>query len=408
MTALREDVGKLISEIGSVDFLVGIPCYLNEATIGHVIEAVGEGLRKHYPHLKSLIVVSDGGSTDDSRERANSVLMPPGISKLITIYRGLPGKGSALRAVLEISELLEPRVVVLVDADLKSISPEWVWLLAEPVLNHNYDFVTPFYIRHKHDATITRLIAYPLTRAIFRKRVHQPIGGEFGFSGDVARYFAQQDVWDTDVAKFGIDIWLTITSINRGFRICQSRLGTKVHRGKDPANLGKMFREVTGTMFSLMEMHTDDWFNFEKSQRVDYFGERQEAEVELVCASVDELIDDMRAGCEHFGVLWSQILSPETHEDLIEICSMSAKKSGFSFPAELWARIVYDFAVSFRNWRQHKQKLVSMMTPLYYGRAAAFCKDADELDMKDTERAVEQQAEAFEDLKPYLAARAKP
>ncbi len=48
------------------------------------------------------------------------------------------------------------------------------------------------------------------------------------------------------------------------------------------------------------------------------------------------------------------------------------------------------------------------MTPLYYGRAAAFCKDADELDMKDTERAVEQQAEAFEDLKPYLAARAKP
>jgi hypothetical protein len=333
--------------------------------------------------------------------------MPPGISKMVTIYRGLPGKGSALRAVLEISELLEPRVVVMVDADLKSISPKWVWLLAEPVLNHHYDFITPFYIRHKHDATITRLIAYPLTRAIFRKRVHQPIGGEFGFSGEVARYFAQQDVWDTDVAKFGIDIWLTITAINQGFRICQSRLGTKVHRGRDPAGLGKMFREVTGTMFSLMETHMDDWFKIEKSEKVDYFGERQEAKVELVCASVDELIDDMRAGCEHFGVLWSQVLSPETYAGLTEICPMRMGKSGFSFPADLWARVVYDFVVSFRSWKRDKQKLVSMMTPLYYGRAAAFCQDVDELDAKGAEEAVEHQAEAFEDLKPYLAARAK-
>ena len=190
--------------------------------------------------------------------------------------------------------------------------------------------------------------------------------------------------------------------------MCQSRLGTKVHRGRDPADLGRMFREVTGTMFSLMETHVDDWYNMDKSEKVDYFGERQEARVELVCASVEELIDDMRAGCEHFGVLWSQVLSPETYAMLSHICPVRARAAEFSFPADLWARIVYDFAVSFKNWKRDKQKLVSMMTPLYYGRAAAFCQDVDDLDTKGAEAAVERQAEAFEDLKPYLASRAKP
>jgi len=371
------------------------------------MEMVGEGLRKHYPNLRSLIMVSDGGSTDDSRERAKSVPMPPGINKLITIYRGLPGKGSALRAVLEVSEILKPKVVVMIDADLKSINSNWVRLLAEPVLSHDYDFVTPFYIRHKYDATITRLIAYPLTRAIFRKRVHQPIGGEFGFSGAAAEHYARQDVWDTDVAKFGIDIWLTVTAIKQGFKICQSRLGTKIHRGRDPADLGKMFREVTGTIFSLMEMYEDDWFNPEKSRKVDYFGERREEKVEAVCVSVEDLIDDMRAGCEHFGMLWSQIFSKETHAGLGDICLLSVKKSGFNFPAELWARIVYDFAVSYKNWEKDKQKLVSMMTPLYYGRVAAFCREVEGLDAEGAEKVVEKQAQAFEDLKPYLRERAK-
>jgi len=383
---------------------VGIPCYHNQSSIQHVIEMVGEGLRKYFPYLKSLIVVSDGGSTDDSRELAESVLLPPGIEKLVTIYRGLPGKGSSLRAVLEISEILEPRVVVMVDADLKSISPDWVKLLAEPILEYKYDFVTPYYIRHKFDATITKLIAYPLTRSIFRKRIHQPIGGEFGFSGQLARHFAQKDVWDTDVSKFGIDIWLTITAIEQGFKICQSRLGTKIHRERDPIDLGAMFREVTGTIFTLLEEYEEEWYNDEKSKKVDYFGDVTAAEAEPVCVSTSDLIDKMCAGFEHFYPLWNQILSKETSLAIREVCPASEEK--FNFPAELWAKIVYDFVVAYRDWKRDKQKLVSMMTPLYYGRVASFCLEVEDSNSTEAEEVAEKQAQIFEDLKPYLVQRA--
>ena len=33
----------------------------------------------------------------------------------------------------------------------------------------------------------------------------QPIGGEFGFRANLATAFLEQEVWDTDVARFGID-----------------------------------------------------------------------------------------------------------------------------------------------------------------------------------------------------------
>ncbi len=366
---------------------------------------VGEGLKKHFPHLKSLVVVSDGGSTDDSRELAESTQLPGGIEKLVTIYRGLPGKGSSLRAVLEMSEILAPSAVVVVDADLKSISADWVRLLAEPILEHRYDLVTPFYSRHKFDGTITKLVAYPLTRAIFRKRVHQPIGGEFGFSGELAKYYTQQDVWDTDVAKFGIDIWLTVTAIEQGFRICQSRLGTKIHNRKDPLSLGKMFREVTGTIFALMELYQDEWRSPDQSEQVDYFGKWTEEKAEPVHVSISDLVDNMCTGFEHFCQLWQQVLSKETSLRLREVCPSSIEK--FVFPADLWARIVYDFAVSYKNWTKDKQKLVSLMTPLYYGRVAAFCLEVEDLDMAEAEEVAEQQAAIFEDLKPYLIDRAK-
>ena len=57
-----------------------------------------------------------------------------------------------------------------------------VELLAAPVLNRDFDFIAPYYLRHKFDGTITNGIIYPITRALFARRVRQPIGGEFGNS----------------------------------------------------------------------------------------------------------------------------------------------------------------------------------------------------------------------------------
>src|SRR2546429_125599 len=130
-------------------------------------------------------------------------------------------------------------------------------------------YVAPLYARHKHDGTITNSVAYPLTRALYGLRVRQPIGGEFGFRADLARAYLEQPVWDTDVARFGIDIFMTTTAIARRARIAQAFLGAKVHDPKDPAaDLGPMFTQVVGTLFRMATENESMWSRVEGSKAV--------------------------------------------------------------------------------------------------------------------------------------------
>src|SRR4029077_12936525 len=127
------------------------------------------------------------------------------------------------------AESLQAKACAVVDSDLRSITPEWIDLLLRPILFAGYDFVAPYYHRHKYDGTITNSIAYPLTRALYGLRIRQPIGGEFGFHTDLARTYLAQPVWESDVARFGIDIFMTTTAVARHARVVQAFLGAKIH-----------------------------------------------------------------------------------------------------------------------------------------------------------------------------------
>jgi Glycosyltransferases involved in cell wall biogenesis len=200
-SALRENVHMWIDKIKSVDILVGIPSYNNEDTIGYVVEQAGKGLAQYFPEHKCAIFVCDGGSLDDTREKAYDAPIPDTIERRVTIYRGLPGKGTSFRGVFEVAMLLKAKAIAVLDSDLRSITPEWVELLVEPILDRSAGFVAPYYRRHKFDGTITNQIVYPITRALYGLDIRQPIGGDFGFSPELAAFYMKEDIWGTDVAE---------------------------------------------------------------------------------------------------------------------------------------------------------------------------------------------------------------
>ncbi|MCK4378848.1 MAG: glycosyltransferase, partial [Deltaproteobacteria bacterium] len=228
-SALNGEARKAIAAIAKADILVGIPSYNNEKTIGHVTEAIKLGLAKYYPTAKAVLFNSDGGSDDNTRmvferiAKTNSYdtffIKEPQfpLESVSSKYIGIPGKGSAFKAIFEAAHILGVKACAVLDSDLRSITPEWIQLLLAPVLAKGYGYVCPFYRRYKYDGTITNSIAYPFTRALYGRRVRQPIGGDFGFSGKLLELYLKQDVWDTDVSRFGIDIWMTTTAIVNGF-----------------------------------------------------------------------------------------------------------------------------------------------------------------------------------------------
>lgn len=384
-TALDDAMRDGVRAIGSADLVVGIPSYNNAQSIAHVAKAVETGLREGFPGSRAVLVSSDGGSRDGTRDVLRGAILE--LPLIAGAYRGLPGKGSALRAIFEVTAGLGARAGAVVDSDLRSITPQWVQRLLGPVLDGTADYVTPLYARHKHDGTITNTIAYPLTRALYGVRVRQPIGGEFGFSGALARRFVTSGDWNGHIARFGIDIYMTTTALLTGARIAQAFLGAKIHDPKDPgSDLAPMFTEVVGTLFDLAGQNAARWREVTASRDAPVVGTVEPVEPEVVNASVEILRAKHAAGRAEHGRVWEQVLGRA--------------------PGELdeteWARVVYAFLAASMRDTARRDDLVRALVPLYFGRVARFIDDAAGLSTAEAERLVEQQATAFEQEKGSL------
>jgi glycosyltransferase involved in cell wall biosynthesis len=400
-TGLRAYTSKRIEEIERSDILVGIPCYYNQGTVEHVIQMVSHGLFKHYKDLRSVIMVADGGSTDDTREVAKEFQTKPWQEKIVSIYRGPAGKGSAFRSIFEAANRLKIKVCMVVDSDLRSITSDWVKYLVDPILKMDYQYVSPLYSRYKYDGTITNNIVYNLTRALYGLRIRQPIGGDFAFVGELAKYYIEQDVWETDVARYGIDIWMTTNAITNNLKVCQSNLGVKIHDAKDPAeSLGAMFRQVVYTLFVLMEQNEVAWKSVKGSRTVPLFGLQEYKEPDPIEVDLGRLVQQYKTGFRQFKGLYKDIFCPECYEELKRCAKKS--KTKFVMPVKSWVMVLYETAATFHRWKDNRTQLVNLVTPLYLGRVASFINQTKKMNSVEAEELVEEQAQVFEDHKDYL------
>jgi len=404
-TALQPHVLDEIDRLGSADIIVGIPSFRNASTIAHVVQAAALGMTQFFPELKPVLVNADGGSDDGTREVVRSTPVPDVVEKIITNYLGPAGKGSAFQTIFEIADRLHSKVTIVVDSDLRSITPEWIKLLGEPIYRYNYGFVTPHYLRYKYDGTITNSIAYPLTRALYGQRIRQPIGGDFGVCWALAKVFSQEDIWhDENVHRFGIDIWMTTMAINEGFRICQATMGVKLHDPKDPgSDLGPMFREVVGTIFDLMRRYEMKWKVVHGSMPTDIYGTMRPAEPEQFAVDLHRMIDIFKTGFSEKRAILEKILPVDTFRG-VEALTLPPEDV-FYFPHDLWVKAVYDFAVAYNFSGLNKRDVVDALMPLYFARTGSFVLETEVMNNLEAEEAVDSMAETYEQLKSYLLER---
>jgi glycosyltransferase involved in cell wall biosynthesis len=413
---LAESVRDKIADLKEVDILVGIPSFNSAKTIAHVVQAAEAGLSKYFPESRSLLVNSDGGSSDGTMEvvrQANvdfdSVLLDHrnrngGFHKLVTPYHGIPGKGSAFRTVFEIARELKVKACAVVDSDLRSITPEWIELLIKPVLEEDYDYVSPYYMRHKYDGTITNTIVYPLTRALYGKRIRQPIGGDFGFSGKLASFYLDKDVWETDVARFGIDIWMTTTAVANGFKICQAFLGAKIHDAKDPgADLSAMLHQVVSSVFNLMEEYSGAWRSVSGSEPVSTFGFVYSVGLEPINVNLDKMIEKFQMGVKELVPLYGSFLPKDVLSFLTDLAARP--RATFAFPDPEWVKTIFHFALACHRKVMSQEHIIKSLTPLYLGKVASFVIETWDSTAGEVEGRLEELCLSFEREKSYLIER---
>ncbi|GBE03618.1 hypothetical protein BMS3Abin09_00535 [bacterium BMS3Abin09] len=415
ITALDEKALEYLKGLKNVDIVIGIPSYNNSESIGRVIKAAELGLAKYFSQYKGLIIISEGGDAEETRRAVdllkdkyyfeNSFIARPEYETeiMVTKYRGASGKGTAIKAIFEAGKMLNMKAGCMLDSDLRSILPEWIELLLAPVLLKDFGFVTPYYSRHKYDGTITNMIAFPLTLALYGRRVRQPIGGDFGFSPELVESLLSKDMWETDIARFGIDIWMTTVAICENMKICQSYLGAKIHDEKDPGkDLSPMFKQVVGTIFSLMDIYKDKWLEVTGSRPTAIFGFESEFTPKPINMDVDNLINKFKEGAKTYIPVWEQVLSSENYQKINEVTKMES--SQFELPLELWIKSLYDFAAAYTKQINglSAAEVIEALVPIYYAMIASFVRQTKNLDSHQAEDVINQQCTVFEKLKTYL------
>ena len=393
--------------ITRAELVVSIPSYNEADSISYPTQQASEGIAKYFPGKGAVIINCDNNSPDNTRDAFLET--PTKIPKIyISTPPGVKGKGNNFKNLFQKVVDLKAKAIVVVDADLKSITPNWIKHLGEPLFN-DFSYVAPLYVRHKYDGTITNGIAYPLTRALYGRRIRQPIGGDFGFSGELAKVYLESPIWDSAVANFGIDIWMTTLALNRRVQFCQSFMGRpKVHKPKDPgAALGPMFREVVGTIFSTMKHFESFWFKVKYSKPTAIFGFGL-GEVEMppkVNVDTQRLSQKFHEGFDRYKDLFGKILFKDVFQKLLEIRDM--KERVYTFPTDLWARILYDMAIGYRDKVCDPDQMMEALIPLYFGRTLSFVKRTRRMSTLQAEEAIEEDCATFEMSKPYLIKRWK-
>ena len=246
---------KDFEQTKKAEIVVGIPSYNEADSIAFVVKQIDEGLNKYFSKKSAIIINVDNNSQDGTKEVFLGTKTATQKVYLST-REGIRGKGNNFYNLFNFIKERGSKINIVVDADLKSIGPEWIKKLAMPI-KRGYDFVTPFYTRNKRDALITNHFCYPLVYGLLGWDIAQPIGGDFAFSLEMVRHWLSKK-WPANVYQFGIDIFMTTEAIMNDFKVCQVDLGRKAHKPSQ-LKLQSMFVEVAMALFNQLIVYKRFW-----------------------------------------------------------------------------------------------------------------------------------------------------
>ena len=398
---LHQEQVDQCSTLKPVDIMVGVLCKNVETTVLNVLNVINEGLYRYFPDYSKAIVISDGGSTDQTSEAIELFQPYNSVEKIVTTDITKGGKGAGVMTILEMAHCAEAKCVVLMDGDLLSIKPQWVHTIANPIKYGRADLTVPYYIRDKYDGVITNNLVYPFTRALYGIDVRQPIAGEFALSRNLYEVLRQHPLFPPD---FGVDIFIVTVAAAEGMYVKEGLYSLKIHesttRYLEPEKfLIPMFRKVTGSMFELARYYEDYWKTRPSARFTGFYRECFSKQPIPVKIDIDNLKKSFVTEYHAVKEKTIQYLPEEIITELDHIVTDHK-----NFDAELWCEIVYNYAATYKKTTSETEKyaLLDSLKTLWIGRFVSYALEAQDMTINEAETLLQKQAEIFEAKLDYL------
>jgi hypothetical protein len=412
---LSEDLLRQLMSVGEADLLVAIPTYNNAGTIGQTIQAIEDSYQQNFVRDRVAILNVDGGSSDQTQEVVASLngkkaSLRRGITSLRTVHRitaqygRTQSQGAALKIVFAAADLLRVKACAVVSPATTSLDPAWIANLLRPAYRQDFAFVAPLYSRTKFQGLLARNLLYPMSRAVFGVRIREMYADEWGFSGRLATECASQPM--DEAVRARPEAWMAVNAICNGMKTCQSYLGPRTAQASGGPDIVETIRQTVGNLFWCCNTFQDHWLDRTGTEGVQTFGSDHELTPEDAPARQDKSFEMFRTGVQALqDAVLKSILAPDTLSQLKQVAAMDIDQ--FSFPSELWVRILYDLAAAYHRTAIARDHILQALVPLYRGQLFSFLAEHAQSTPEEMEADTEALCLEFERHKPYLIERWK-
>lgn len=401
----REDIER----IGGCDLVIGLPALDDAERAPSMIAGIEAFLTRSGARPATVVIHSDtvaaalSSYPQLSEAGAGLRLISYPFSSVRRFTAMLDGLSESLHAVLAISKSLGARACGFFGSDVEELRAQWMGELLLPVLESKFDLVVPSYARSRFDGLVTSGILYPLVSSLYGKRVRWPFAGDFGFSARLVDRFLVPAPPSLAAGRRGTLVWVVTEAICDEFQICQAHVAARVRAPKDTPDVSAVLSNVLGPLFLDMERRAASWQRIRNSHPVASLGEFVAVAETGGDVDVGPIIESFQFAFQNLQEVWALVLPPATLLELKRLTRFAPDR--FRMPDDLWARIIYDFALAHRLRVLNRDHLLRALTPLYRAWVASYAVSVQHADDRAVEQRVEGLRSAFETHKPYLLSR---
>ena len=311
----------------------------------------------------------------------------------------------ACQSLFAMTEKMNARGCCFVASQMETTGPEWVCQLVSPLIDSDFDLVAPHYAPRKLQGLLNNSLVYPLTRCLYGKRIHNPFGPDVGVSRRLVQKILGMNRNSNGASSASHPLAsLAPVAACGNLDICQVNLGARLYPPADWTNMSSLIAQVLGPIFLEMERNAACWQRTRGSIPVPAHGERPVvSQEETGTLDLNRMAETFQLGVRDLQEIWSLVLPPATLFELRKLSRSTPEK--VNLPDELWARIVYDFALAHRLRTINRDHLLRSMTPLYLAWVVSYARELEIGAPTSIEQRIERLALAYEEAKPYLISR---
>jgi predicted GH43/DUF377 family glycosyl hydrolase len=388
----NESIKEAIEQIkvfNEVNVVIGVPFYNEKDILPEVLKLLDEGLSGLQAPRKSLIVcVGDPIGAETLEAIKQLTLNVPRLAFLMK--PGSNGRGTSIRAILEIANILEADAVIIA-ADLvleggRGLQPDWIRLLVEPI-RAEYDFVMTSFQRHNFEGLLGSLFTAPLLEVFYSYNINGSLGGVYAISHDTVEDFCTDIKFWTDITRdFGIDPWLVSRAIRWNKKICEVGLGAKL----EEISLEKssyIFKERARALFECIKRDEDHWTVSRFIIRTpDIYSSKISDLTYKSASSASNLTQFIKRYYYHRDIK-ETTFHDFIYEGIVDL--KSVPEIDFKITGKLWAEIVY--RLLFKYWFAASvpgDDILNALTFAFSGRVVSFIEDIQSLEEQLEEKEI--------------------